>query len=70
MLRSPDMPTDFQLVQSVFQAVAELPPAERAAVLARECGDDAELRRGVEVLLQAHDDSGELPAANPDRTGV
>ena len=30
------MPIDFQRVQSVFQAVAELPPAERAAVLERE----------------------------------
>jgi WD40 repeat protein/serine/threonine protein kinase len=55
------MPTDFQRVQGVFQAVAELPPAERAAALERECGDDAELRRCVEALLKAHDDSGELP---------
>ena len=30
------MAIDFQRVQSVFQAVAELPPAERAAVLERE----------------------------------
>ena len=27
------MPIDFERVQSVFQAVAELPPAERASVL-------------------------------------
>jgi serine/threonine protein kinase/tetratricopeptide (TPR) repeat protein len=59
---------DFQRVQSVFQVVAELPPAERAAALERECGDDAELRRQVDSLLQAHDDSRELPAANPERT--
>jgi serine/threonine protein kinase/tetratricopeptide (TPR) repeat protein len=70
MLRSPDMPTDFQLVQSVFQAVAELPPAERAAVLERECGGDAELRRRVEALLQAHDGCGELPAAEHEPTGA
>src|SRR6516162_6743870 len=62
------MPIDFQRVQGVFQAVAELPPAERAAVLERECGGDAELRRRVEALLKAHDDSGELPAANPEPT--
>src|SRR5579859_5724551 len=57
------MAIDFQRIQSVFQAVAELPPAERAAVLERECKGDAELRRAVEALLRAHDDSGELPAA-------
>jgi tetratricopeptide (TPR) repeat protein len=64
------MPVDFQRVQSLFQAVAALPPAERAAVLERECAGDAELRRCVEPLLQAHDDSGELPAANPEWTGA
>jgi tetratricopeptide (TPR) repeat protein len=64
------MPSDFERVQGVFQAVAELPPAERAAALERECGDDAELRRQVDALLRAHDDSGELPAANPERTGA
>jgi tetratricopeptide (TPR) repeat protein/tRNA A-37 threonylcarbamoyl transferase component Bud32 len=64
------MPIDFQRIQSVFGAVAELPPAERAAVLERECGDDAELRRRVEALLKAHDDSGELPAAEQEPTGA
>jgi tetratricopeptide (TPR) repeat protein len=64
------MPIDLQRVQSVFQAVVELPPAERAALLERECAGDAELRRYVETLLRAHDDSGELPAANPKRTGA
>jgi WD40 repeat protein/tRNA A-37 threonylcarbamoyl transferase component Bud32 len=55
------MAIDFQRIQAVFQAVAELPPAERMAVLERECGGDAELRHCVEALLKAHDDSGELP---------
>jgi WD40 repeat protein/tetratricopeptide (TPR) repeat protein len=64
------MAIDFQRVQSVFHAIGELPLAERAAVLQRECGDDVELRRCVEALLQAHDDSGELPAANPEHTGA
>jgi eukaryotic-like serine/threonine-protein kinase len=63
------MPIDFQRIQGVFQAVAELPPSERAAVLARECGGDAELRRQIEALLRAHDDPGELPAAEPEPTG-
>src|SRR5262245_7693999 len=56
-------PVDFQRVENVFQAAAELPFAERAAVLERECGGDPDLRRQVEALLLAHDDSGELPAA-------
>ena len=63
------MPIDFQRVQGVFQAVAELPPAERAAALDWECAGDAELRRRVEALLKAHDDSAELPAVHPERTG-
>jgi tetratricopeptide (TPR) repeat protein len=59
------MPINFERVQGVFYAVAELPPAERAAALDRECGDDASLRSCVEGLLRAHDDSDELPAAEP-----
>jgi serine/threonine protein kinase/tetratricopeptide (TPR) repeat protein len=65
------MTIDFNRVQSVFQAVAELPPAERLVALERECGADAETRRRVEALLRAHDDSGELPAAvDPEPTGA
>jgi hypothetical protein len=54
----------------VFQAVAELPPAERTAALEQECGDNTELCRRVEALLKAHDDAGELPAAQPEPTGT
>jgi tetratricopeptide (TPR) repeat protein/tRNA A-37 threonylcarbamoyl transferase component Bud32 len=64
------MAIDFQRFQSVFQAVAELPAAERAAVLERECAGDTELRRRVEALLKAHDDSGELPAAPTEPTAA
>src|SRR5262249_11729257 len=35
------------------------------AALERECGGDADLRRRVEALLKAHDDSAELPAVEP-----
>jgi serine/threonine protein kinase len=62
------MPTDPNRVQAVFLAAVERPVAERPAVLDRECGSDAELRRRVETLLQAHDASGsflEAPAAGP-----
>src|SRR5262249_18527758 len=62
------MPVDSKRVQSVFLAAVEAAdPAGRAAVLERECGTDAELRRRVEALLRAHDDSGSLldqPAAD------
>src|SRR5262249_20159575 len=63
------MPTDFERMQKVFQAAIELPPAERATVLERECGRDLELRRRVEALLLAHDDPGELPAAQAELSG-
>jgi WD40 repeat protein/serine/threonine protein kinase len=51
------MPLDSKRVQAVFLAAVEA--ADRAAVLARECGDDAELRRRVEALLKAHDEPGD-----------
>ncbi len=49
------MPTDPKLVRDRFLAAAELPAAERAAYLAVNCGDDAELRGAVERLLAAHE---------------
>ncbi len=53
------MPADPQRIQSIFLAAIEAAdPTARAALLARECGDDAELRQRVEVLLLAHDRSG------------
>jgi len=44
----------FQAVRELFDALLDLDPAARAARLAAECGDDAELRRRVEALLE-HD---------------
>src|SRR5262249_27866468 len=58
------MPLDKQRVQSVFRAAVEAD--DRATVLDRECGDDAELRQRVEALLEAHDAPGSFldqPAA-------
>jgi len=60
------MPVDPKRLQAIFLAALEA--TDRAALLDRECGGDAELRQCVEKLLAAHDDSAELPAA-PDRTG-
>jgi serine/threonine protein kinase/tetratricopeptide (TPR) repeat protein len=41
--------------QSLFHRALELPATERAAFLARACGADEGLRRGVEGLLRAHE---------------
>ena len=50
------MPFDPKRAQAIFLTAADQAgPADRAALLARDCGEDAELRRRVEALLQAHD---------------
>lgn len=41
----------YDRAKELFLAAYELPAAERASLLDRECGDDAELRQRVEVLL-------------------
>src|SRR5262245_21460724 len=56
------MASDLKQVQDVFLAAVEKStPSERNAVLNRDCGDDAELRRRVETLLFAHDHPESLP---------
>jgi serine/threonine protein kinase len=66
------MVTDPKRVQAVFlTAVADPSPAGRAALLDRECGADADLRRRVEALLKANDEPGSFldrPAGG--RTGA
>jgi hypothetical protein len=43
-------------VQAVFLEVADYrDPADRVAILDRECAADPELRRRVEALLRTHD---------------
>src|SRR3954470_19807042 len=55
------MPTDPRRVQSVFLEVVESSdPAGYAAALDRECAGDAELRRRVEGLLEAHQQPAEF----------
>ena len=50
------MPLDPRRVQAVFLSAVEYhEPAERTAVLDRECSTDSELRQQVETLLLAHD---------------
>ncbi|MGA9333044.1 MAG: serine/threonine-protein kinase [Rudaea sp.] len=47
----------WQRVAEVFDAVADAPSADRTALLARLCGDDAALRREVESLIAADIDA-------------
>jgi hypothetical protein len=59
------MAVDPARAKSLFLAAADLAdPAERAAYLDRECGEEAELRARVEALLRASDASP-LPEPEP-----
>src|SRR5262245_51536490 len=50
------MPIEIERVKAVFAAaVGAADVASRAALLDNECADDAELRREVDALLEAHD---------------
>lgn len=42
---------DYQKVIKIFQAATKLAPEEKTAFLRKECGEDVELRRKVEQLL-------------------
>src|SRR5262245_26954541 len=61
------MPPATDKLKAVFlAALDQAAPAERAAFLDEACADDADLRRRVEALLQAHDQPDRLldrPAA-------
>jgi DNA-binding SARP family transcriptional activator len=67
------MPADPKRVKELFGAAIELnDPAERLSFLERECGDDAELRRQLGRLLQAHERPAsalERPLAAPAPAG-
>ena len=63
------MAVDAARAKSLFLVASDLAdPAERAAYLDRECGDDAELRGRVEALLRANDASPLPPPATDDAT--
>jgi eukaryotic-like serine/threonine-protein kinase len=56
-------PERWDEVARVFGLAVDAPPSERAALLARECGSDLELRREVDELLVADAEEGEPLAA-------
>ena len=51
--------------ETLFHAALLVPPAERAAYLAKECADDVALRQRVEELIQAHLQAGEFLEQHP-----
>src|SRR5438552_7120884 len=70
----PASPPDPRREEAIFEAALALPIEQRPAYLDRACGDDAQLRRRIEVLLQSHEHAGEFlePAlpASPNPTMV
>jgi uncharacterized protein (TIGR03067 family) len=59
------MPADLAKVKELFLAVLELPPTERAAYLDTVCAGDDALRQRLHVMLQSHQNSGELLPRSP-----
>ncbi len=57
------MSPDPARVKALFVAALDLPPGERAAFLARECGADPALRARLDELLAAHDASATVDAS-------
>jgi serine/threonine protein kinase len=60
------MISDPDRIEAIFTAALARPAEERSTYLDQFCGGDAELRRRVEALLQAHDNAGSFlnqPAA-------
>jgi serine/threonine protein kinase/tetratricopeptide (TPR) repeat protein len=44
--------------EAIFDGALQLPPAQRGAYVDAACGTDTELRRRVQVLLEAHEKAG------------
>ena len=55
--------------ESLFHEAMAKPVGERAAFLDTACGGDPELRRRLEVLLQAHDQPGRFLDQPPVELG-
>jgi Tol biopolymer transport system component len=58
-------PERWQQIEQVFHQALTLPPNQRPAFLDQACGADAEMRREVELMIEADEDTGflKLPAA-------
>jgi len=59
-------PEQFQRLDELYHSALEHAPEERHEFLSRQCVGDEELRRRLEMLLQAHREAGDflvIPAA-------
>jgi len=67
-------PSEPRREEAIFEAALALPPEQRPACLNQACGQDTQLRRRIELLLQSHDHAGEFlepaPPAVATRTAV
>ncbi len=63
-------PARYQRAAEIFSDACELPKEARTAHIARECGDDAELRRLVEEMLLGDDQSLQLTGSRGVRAGL
>jgi serine/threonine protein kinase/Tol biopolymer transport system component len=55
-----------QQIRALYRAALERPPAERASFVADLTGDDAELRKSVELLLSSQDATAAGDRRDPD----
>jgi len=67
-------PAEPRCEETIFNAVLALPPEKRSAFLDQACGQDAQLRQRIELLLRSNDHAGEflVPAlpTGPNHTAV
>lgn len=54
---NPDQPRDPKVIRDIFLEVTQAPATQRAATLDRLCGEDAQLRADVDLLLRANADA-------------
>src|SRR5262245_25282188 len=62
------MNADFAKVRSIFEQALACQPQEWPALLDAACGGDAELRRAVDQLLEAHAHGGSILDNGPPAT--
>ncbi|MBL8216107.1 MAG: serine/threonine protein kinase [Bryobacterales bacterium] len=59
----PDTAQRWRRIETLFHRASAMPAGERTAFLERECGEDTELRRTVDDLMQSDSDSAVLEKA-------
>ncbi|MBT8484144.1 MAG: protein kinase [Phycisphaerales bacterium] len=63
-------PEQYELVETIFIAACELPPARRRTLLEERCGDDPIVCAAVEAMLAADDESGNASLSAPTLPSV